>query len=110
MKLQFKTNYSHTRMNDLHFFTALYLSDDDNFINHNNSIASRIISKSQGFYYETIASLPSIDVNLKPIRNYFPDVSLPHISMPEWNFNIGWLFTPLISMAVAIREFTFGSP
>lgn len=91
-------------------FTALYLSDDDNFINHNNSIASRIISKSQGFYYETYASLPSIDVNLKPIRNFFPDVSLPHISMPEWNFNIGWLFTPLISMAIAIREFTFGTP
>lgn len=91
------------------FFTALYLSDEENYINQNNSIA-RIISKAQGYYHETYASLPSIDVNLKPIRNYFPDVSLPQISMPQWNFNIGWLFTPLISLAITIREFIFGTP
>jgi SUN domain-containing protein 1/2 len=97
-----------------HLFTALYLSDEDEskyFFPLYDSIASKVVNKSQEFYYQTYASLPSLDVvSLEPIRDYFSDVSLPQFHMPAWNFNLGWLFTPLISFGVAFRELIFGSP
>lgn len=88
--------------------TALYLSDDnEKMLPRHNTIASRIVSRSQDLYYHAYASLPSIDVSL---RKFIPDISLPlpRIQFPEWNFS--WLFTPFIWFGVAFREFIFGTP
>lgn len=30
--------------------------------------------------------------------------------MPDWNFSIGWLFTPLLTFGAAFRGFIFGTP
>lgn len=92
----------------LSHLTALYLSDDYEFIRH-NTIASRIVSRSQDLYYHTFTSLPSVDISLEPLRK-IPGISLPRIYLPEWNLNLSWLFTPLFSFGVAFREFILGTP
>lgn len=72
-------------------FTALTLSDDT---------ASNIFTKS--FY-----PLSQINHPLQSITQYFSNLSPP--SMPQFNLEFGWLWTPFLTLGIALRGFLFNT-